>query len=256
MLDIGTGTGLWAVHLGDDCPGAAGIVGNNDLSPIQPSWCPPNVRFIVDDVELDWVEPEPFDLIHCRYMAGAIKRWPRLVRHMYENLKPGGWLELQESANTLYSQDGSLAKDNEVVQLMEGLMEACAKIGRTLDSAPSMERWVREAGFVNVKMETCKLPVGSWPKDPRLKEIVTLLGVNFTEGVEAFTAAMCADVLGWSGQFSLELLERALSADMFFAVSSLKILPSAINRPSLESNQALYKVTVAAFFCGVAVSVF
>lgn len=197
VLDIGTGTGLWAIHLGDEHPGAAEIVGN-DLSPIQPSWCPPNVRFVVDDVELDWAEPEPYDLIHCRYMAGAIKDWPRLVRQMYDNLKPGGWVELQESANTLYSQDGTLEKDNPMVKMMDGLMEACEKIGRTMDPAPSMEKWVREAGFVNVKVEVFKLPVGAWPKDPRLKEIGTLLGVNFTEGVEAFTAALFADVLGWS----------------------------------------------------------
>jgi SAM-dependent methyltransferase len=197
VLDIGTGTGMWAIHLGDEYPGAAEIVGN-DLSPIQPTWCPPNVRFLVDDVELDWAEPQPYDLIHCRYMAGSIKDWPRLIRQMYENLKPGGWLELQESANTMYSQDGSLAKDNPMVRMMEGLMEACQKIGRTLDPAPSMEQWVKDAGFVNVKVETFKLPVGSWPKDPRLKEIGTLMGVNFTEGVEAFTAALFADVLGWS----------------------------------------------------------
>ncbi|KAK4150241.1 S-adenosyl-L-methionine-dependent methyltransferase [Chaetomidium leptoderma] len=197
VLDVGTGTGLWAIHLGDDYPNAAEIVGN-DLSPIQPTWCPPNVRFIVDDVELEWAEPHPYDLIHCRYMAGAIKDWPGLARQMYENLKPGGWVELQESANTLYSQDGSLAKDNPMVKMMEGLMEACEKIGRTLDPAPSMEGWLRDAGFVNVKVETFKLPVGSWPKDLRLKEIGTLLGINFTEGVEAFTAALFADVLGWS----------------------------------------------------------
>ncbi|KAL2141317.1 hypothetical protein VTI28DRAFT_2551 [Corynascus sepedonium] len=196
VLDIGTGTGMWAIHLGDEYPGTAEIIGN-DLSPIQPTWCPPNVRFIIDDVELDWAEPQPYDLVHCRYMAGAIKDWPRLIQQMYANLKPGGWIELQESANTLYSQDGTLATDNPMVKMMEGLMEACDKIGRTMDPAPNFEKWVKEAGFVNVKVQTFKLPIGSWPKDPRLKEIGTLLGVNFTEGVEAFTAALFADVLGW-----------------------------------------------------------
>jgi hypothetical protein len=67
-----------------------------------------------------------------------------------------------------------------------------------MDPAPSMEQWVKDAGFVNVKVETFPMPVGAWPRDPRLKEIGTLLGVNFTEGVEAFTAALFADVLGWS----------------------------------------------------------
>ncbi|KAH8689643.1 S-adenosyl-L-methionine-dependent methyltransferase [Talaromyces proteolyticus] len=197
VLDIGTGTGIWSVDLGDQHPGASLIMGI-DLSPIQPLWVPPNVKFIIDDIELDWNESQPYDYIHCRYMAGSIKDWPRLIRQCYENLKPGGWLELQESANTLYSEDNSLKPDNAMVTMMNGLMEACEKIGRTMDPAPSMKEWVQDAGFEKVKQEIFKLPIGSWPKDPRLKEIGTLLGVNFVEGVEAFTAAPFKDILGWS----------------------------------------------------------
>ncbi|KAK4213071.1 malonyl-O-methyltransferase [Rhypophila decipiens] len=197
VLDIGTGTGLWAIHLGDEYPGAETIIGN-DLSPIQPEWIPPNVQFVVDDVELDWAEPRPFDFIHCRYMAAAIKDWPRLVKQMYENTKPGGWVELQESVNELYSQDGSLKPDDPMVQMMEGLTKACEMIGRSMNPAPLMEGWIKDAGFVNVTVQKFKLPIGGWPKDPRLKEVGTLMGVNFTEGVEAFTAALFKDVLGWS----------------------------------------------------------
>ncbi|KAK2761520.1 methyltransferase domain-containing protein [Colletotrichum kahawae] len=46
VLDIGTGTGIWAIEMGDE----ADIEGI-DLSPIQPPCVPPNVRFIVDDAE-------------------------------------------------------------------------------------------------------------------------------------------------------------------------------------------------------------
>jgi ubiquinone/menaquinone biosynthesis C-methylase UbiE len=52
VLDIGTGTGIWAIQLGDEYPGAELIIGN-DLSPIQPTWTPPNVKFVVDNVEQD-----------------------------------------------------------------------------------------------------------------------------------------------------------------------------------------------------------
>ncbi|GAB1316935.1 mRNA 3 end-processing YTH1 [Madurella fahalii] len=197
ILDIGTGTGIWPIHLGDLYPNASLIVGK-DLSGIQPQWVPPNVRFIVDDVELDWVEPEPYDYIHCRYMAGSIRDWPRLVRQIYDNLKPGGWVEFQESANTIYSEDGTFKPENALGQMMRGLMEACDKIGRTLDPAPSMKKWTEEAGFEKVTEKRFKLPVGSWPKDPRLKEIGTFMTVNFVEGVEAFTAVPFRDILGWS----------------------------------------------------------
>ncbi|KAF0317860.1 Secondary metabolism regulator LAE1 [Colletotrichum sp. SAR11_59] len=197
VLDIGTGTGIWPIQFGDEHPEAEVIVGN-DLSPIQPDWVPPNVKFIIDDVELDWMEPEKYDYIHCRYMAGSIKDWPRLLNQIYENLKPGGWVELQESANTLYSEDGSLKPDNAMIQMMDGLMEACEKIGRTMDPAPSFKQWTEQAGFENISEKKFKLPIGSWPRDERLKEIGTLMGHNFLEGVEAFTAALFKDVLGWS----------------------------------------------------------
>ena len=197
ILDIGTGTGSWPFHLAEAYPSVGEIVAT-DISAIQVQWTPPAVKFIVDDVELDWVEPEPYDYIHCRYMAGSIKDWPRLVSQIFTHLKPGGWVEFQESANTLYSEDGSLRPDNMMVKMMDGLMEACDKIGRTMDPAPSMRKWTEEAGFVKVQEQRFKLPIGPWPRDPRLKEIGTLMRVNFVEGVEAFTAALFKDVLGWS----------------------------------------------------------
>ncbi|KAK3317961.1 S-adenosyl-L-methionine-dependent methyltransferase [Apodospora peruviana] len=212
VLDIGTGTGLWAIHFGDEHPGAANIVGN-DLSPIQPDWIPPNVQFVVDDVELDWTESEPYDYIHCRYMAGAIKDWPRLMKQVYDNLRPGGWVEFQETANTLYSQDGSLRADNPMKKMMDGLMEACDRIGRTLDPAPSMKGWIEKAGFTNVEVATFPLPVGGWPRDKRLKECGTLMGVNFVEGVEAFTAALFKDVLGWT-QEEVEVLNAGVRSSV------------------------------------------
>ncbi|KAL2869702.1 class I SAM-dependent methyltransferase [Aspergillus lucknowensis] len=197
VLDIGTGTGIWAIQFGDQYPEATEILGN-DLSPIQPAWVPPNVRFVIDDVEKPWVQGELYDFIHIRYMAGSIKDWPRLIEQSFANLKPGGWLELQESANRPYSEDGSLKPDSYLLKMMDGLIEACNKIGRTMDPAPSFEKWVRDAGFEKVLTQKVKLPVGVWPKDARLKECGALLRVNFIEGVDAFTAALFPEVLGWS----------------------------------------------------------
>jgi len=47
VLDIATGTGIWAIELGDEFPEAQ-VIGIG-LSPIQPAFVPPNVRFFVED---------------------------------------------------------------------------------------------------------------------------------------------------------------------------------------------------------------
>lgn len=76
-----------------------------DLSPIQPTWVPPNLRFYIDDVESSWSysEGEAFDLIHGRGMVGAIADWPLLFRRIRDNLKPGGMVEVQEYEGWLFS---------------------------------------------------------------------------------------------------------------------------------------------------------
>ncbi|UNI20534.1 hypothetical protein JDV02_006612 [Purpureocillium takamizusanense] len=198
VLDVGTGTGIWPIHLGDLCPGAD-VVGN-DLSPIQPTWVPSNVRFIIDDAELDWAQPERYDYVHVRHMAASIRDWPRLFRQIFDSLKPGGWVELHEIDNTVYSEDGTLRPDNPLVELMDGLKAACDKIGRTMDPAPHLATWARDAGFARVDEQRFQLPVGTWPRDPRLKEVGAFMAMNFYDGVEAFTAVLLRDILGWPAE--------------------------------------------------------
>lgn len=82
-LDIGTGTGIWAIEFGDLFP-SANVMGI-DLSPIQPDWVPANVHFVVDDAESEWIyPPDHFDYIHTRHTVMAIKDWPKLYRRAKE----------------------------------------------------------------------------------------------------------------------------------------------------------------------------
>jgi SAM-dependent methyltransferase len=71
VLDLGTGTGIWAIDFADEHPTST-VIGN-DLSPIQPTWVPPNCKFVIDDFERDWVYSphEAFDYIHGRGLGGS-----------------------------------------------------------------------------------------------------------------------------------------------------------------------------------------
>lgn len=73
--------GSWIVA--DRFP-SADVVGV-DLSPIQPRWIPPNVSFMVDDIEAKWPFPyEYFDYVHSRHNVMSIRDWPRLCRQSFK----------------------------------------------------------------------------------------------------------------------------------------------------------------------------
>ncbi|KAF9699404.1 hypothetical protein EKO04_002129 [Ascochyta lentis] len=171
ILDIGTGTGIWAMEMGDKFPNAQ-VIGN-ELSPIQPRWVPPNVQFEIDDAESPWPPREPFDFIHIRYMLGSIQNWPRLLRQSYENLTPGGWIELQDFNTLAYSEDGSAADDNKILEFCQ------------------------DAGFVNVRHEVRKVPIDTWARDKKLKQIGALYRLNLEELLEAALLGLLVRVENW-----------------------------------------------------------
>ncbi|KAI9775202.1 MAG: hypothetical protein M1839_001390 [Geoglossum umbratile] len=163
ILDIGTGTGLWAVAMGYEYP-SADILGV-DLSPIQPTTVPPNVRFEVDDVEYNWTFSAPFDYIHSRYMVAAIEDWPKLVKQTFEYTRPGGWAEFQDLDINMYSDDDTFAEDLDLKKWNVQLIEGYSKLAREPCPGPKLEGWLKDAGFENVTHRQYKLPVGPWPRD-------------------------------------------------------------------------------------------
>ena len=62
ILDIGTGTGIWAIELADQFPEAK-ITGIN-LSAVQPQFVPPNASFEICDAEEEWMFNTKFDYMH------------------------------------------------------------------------------------------------------------------------------------------------------------------------------------------------
>ncbi|KAF5864000.1 hypothetical protein ETB97_008935 [Aspergillus alliaceus] len=144
ILDVGTGTGIWAIEVADDYPSAE-VVGV-DLSPIQPGWVAPNLRFFIDDVSQEWTFPSnSFDFIHAEFNR---------ISH----------------AN-----------------------------GRVFDLFPQFKGLLGDAAFTNIQVHQEVCPIGTWPKDSRLKEIGRYFRAQFLwGGVEAYSMALFTRFGGWS----------------------------------------------------------
>ncbi|GAB1320927.1 hypothetical protein MFIFM68171_11137 [Madurella fahalii] len=199
VLDVGTGTGIWAVDFADQFPEAT-VIGT-DISPIQPTWVPPNVKFEIDDATVDWAYPnDHFDYIHMRYLIGSISDWPRLLRQAYRCCKPGGYVESYETSCTFDSDDGTLLDGSPMDQWGKVFVEAGKKFGRSFDVVREgiVQESFREAGFEEVTVWEFKCPVGRWPKDEKLKEIGQYALLSIDLDIEGWILYIWSQVMGWT----------------------------------------------------------
>lgn len=140
VLDIATGTGIWALEFGKLQPFYVGrqqeltpghiaeryptskVIGT-DLSAIQPNRNLPNCWFQKDDAEDEWIFPAPhppgttcsgpcdhriqFDYIHLRMVATCFNDMRAVIKTAYHNLRPGGWIEFQDGSFDLHQENGN-----------------------------------------------------------------------------------------------------------------------------------------------------
>ncbi|KAK3182322.1 hypothetical protein K4F52_006324 [Lecanicillium sp. MT-2017a] len=173
IVDLGTGTGLWAFEVAEKFPSAR-VIGT-DISAIQPSWAPPNLEFRVEDLEDDhrpWTTIyDSADLIHCRFLVQVIRNPRKLIANIFEKLKPGGWIECHDIFPTAYSDDGTTDPQhpvNELYTVVAGPFTAL--YSWSLHVVADLPDLLHEAGFINIVQKKNKIPLGRWHKNPKMRE--------------------------------------------------------------------------------------
>lgn len=198
VLDVGCGTGLWAIDFADKHPKAE-VLGV-DLAPVQPQCVPPNLVFEVDDLEQPWNFTQRFDYIHCQLMIGAFQDWPNFFRQSLEFLTPGGYTEIKEIDFVIRCDDGTMAPDSAIARWHDLMHEAAAKAGFPLDIISQVPEMMRDAGYSDIVARQVKWPINTWPRDPKHKDLGQWAHENFSWGCESMSLALFTRVLGWSSE--------------------------------------------------------
>jgi ubiquinone/menaquinone biosynthesis C-methylase UbiE len=201
VLDVGTGTGIWAIDMADAYP-AARVIGT-DISPVQPVWVPPNCEFHIDDAQLEWTfTPASFDFVHIRALYGSISDWGKLYAEAYKALRPGGWLENLEFNITLLSDIPSVRDDPDHIfkRWAQIFFEATDRLGKTLRIGmnSTMRDLITEAGFIDVVEKKYHVPSGGWSSDPRMRVIGQYNLAFLEESLEGFALFLLREIMGWS----------------------------------------------------------
>ncbi|KAL2266029.1 hypothetical protein VTJ83DRAFT_5381 [Remersonia thermophila] len=199
VLDLGTGTGIWAMELGDRYPQSTftGI----DLSPIQPTFVPENVHFFVDDFEEEWIDPDDkYDFIHLRHTLHSVQDPDALLQRVYRHLKPGAYFEAQELLSVPSSDDGTLTDETPYALrdylrfLAQGMH---ARAGCDVYGISALPKRLEAAGFTDIKTVVHKCPLGIWPRDAQLRSCGLFLRTAMMDGLRGISRRPLM-ALGWT----------------------------------------------------------
>lgn len=174
---------------------SAEVIGT-DISPIQPTWVPPNCKFEIDDAQMPWTWAyDHFDFIHIRNLHGSISDWPALYEQCFRHTKPGGFIEQLEF--DIKTRSDKVGPDHIYNQWNNLFAECGEKMGRTFQIGARMKQQIMDAGFVNVVEKKYKVPIGGWSSDKRLKEVGLYTLLFLDQSLEGFALYMLKEVMGW-----------------------------------------------------------
>jgi|SRR5579883_1750112 ubiquinone/menaquinone biosynthesis C-methylase UbiE len=167
ILDVGSGTGRWAMEMAQLFP-QANVVGTDLVEPKSETVAaslgygldtrPENYAFIQGNV----LEGLPFgdnsfDFVHVRLLLFAIpaEKWPVLAREVLRVTKPGGWVE---SVETGPQRNGGPAMD----ALVQWITQTSVRRGVDPLLGPRIASFYADAGARGMQAHSVTVPVGRY----------------------------------------------------------------------------------------------
>jgi ubiquinone/menaquinone biosynthesis C-methylase UbiE len=166
VLDVGCGSGRWAMEVASVFP-AARVIGMDLIAPAVDDAQllgngldrrPANYSFVAGNVLEGLPFPDAsFDFVHQRLLITAIPRdrWPAVISELVRITRPGGWVELAECG---VAEDGGPGYTG----LWNSWIQMCAKRGVDFAMGHSIGDLLRTGGLGHVSQHALRFPMGTW----------------------------------------------------------------------------------------------
>lgn len=156
ILDVGSGTGRWAIEMAQHFPQST--VTGIDLQAITIS-APLNTVFIQHNAleGLPFIS-DCFDYVHSRLLVAGIPAasWEHLLREYARVTKPGGWIELLEGGTTIINA-GPQTK-----QYLAWWDQLSQRRGINASLINQLPLIMQQVGIQNVQSRLIHAPIGNW----------------------------------------------------------------------------------------------
>ncbi|KAI8066907.1 S-adenosyl-L-methionine-dependent methyltransferase [Gongronella butleri] len=165
IIDVGTGTGIWAVEMANQYPDVQ-VLGLDRVMPHEQHRVD-NLRFVQCDITESWpMSDNAVDFIFLRHMKEALKKqdWIKVLGEMYRVLKPGGHVELVEED---FPNHNAGPMQQAFCNFVE---EQCEQTEIDYHAPDHLSDHLEKIGFVDLEKKALDIPLGEWPTDPELKQ--------------------------------------------------------------------------------------
>lgn len=226
ILDIGAGTGIWAIEMGERYP-TARIRGIDVSTALLPTAVPPNVLFEIADANDPWCTIDGgceetslnLDFVHIRnIVGGGVRDLKRLFQQAFDHLRPGGQIEVSEVRNRWFLfEDAEL--DGDTKDEADGL-EACQelvanfawmaeKVGVDFDPIIGVRALLEEVGFERAVEMSDLVPFAPAGVDERMRHKGAQLALLIEYGLENYALRVFSSC-GWKEEDTRDLIRRVL----------------------------------------------